>query len=33
MLAEIKSYILAKRSFPSSIRLLLNAYAPGVEYA
>jgi predicted ABC-type ATPase len=33
MLAEIKSYILAKRSFPSNIRFLLDAYAAGVENA
>jgi predicted ABC-type ATPase len=33
MFAEIESNILAKRSFPSSIRLLLDAYAPGVENA
>ena len=33
MLAEIKSYILAKRSFPSNIMLLLDAYAAGVENA
>ena len=33
MLAEIKSYILAKRSFPSNIRLLLDAYAAGEENA
>jgi predicted ABC-type ATPase len=31
MLAEIESYILAKQCFPSSIRLLLDAYTPGVE--
>ena len=33
MLAEIKSYILAKGRFPSNIRLLLNAYAAAVENA
>ena len=33
MLAEIKSYILAKGRFPSNIRLLLNAYAAAVQNA
>jgi predicted ABC-type ATPase len=33
MLAEIKSYILAKGRFPSNIRLLLNAHAAAVENA
>jgi predicted ABC-type ATPase len=31
MLAEIESHIQAKRNFPGSIRLLLDAHAPGVE--